>query len=226
MAGLGGPETSGDAAGHRRLGCDETVVVELARGRPYAEIAEVAGVSVRTIERRARDPRVLAAVAAHRAVVIEDAAAEMRVALREAVGHVRGVLNDDAQLPAIRLKASALIMAQAGGIMSLDLAERHLAKDALTAEYDLPTEDDLAFLVMCRTLAAARRRLDDDEFLAFVRRWEQHADDGEPLCIVADLPAPAHLPSLLPGLFGLRAYLSSGEPQVVFALDYDAGERL
>ncbi|MGH7395817.1 MAG: hypothetical protein ACREJF_09525, partial [Candidatus Methylomirabilales bacterium] len=74
---------------------------------------------MRTIERRAADHRIRAAVATHRARVLEDGATEMRVALRETVSHVRSVVNDEAQAPAIRLKAASLVMAHASGIISL-----------------------------------------------------------------------------------------------------------
>lgn len=89
-------------------GDEAALVAEAAAGRPLAQVAAAAGVSLSTAQRRLRDPDVARAVAAARAVLRRQAVARMVDLRASALNRVEAIL--ELAEPALALRAATLIL--------------------------------------------------------------------------------------------------------------------
>lgn len=108
-----------------KRGATETIVVMTAAGRPQSEVAAAAGVSIRTLRRRQREPAIIAAVAAAVAQGEQEALGRFSL-LRSRVFDQLDVLLDHED-PGVVLRTSRLVL-------ETGLAHRAaIANDTLTS---------------------------------------------------------------------------------------------
>ena len=87
---------------------ESELICSLARGLPHAQAAQAAGVSVRTVQRRASEPAFRAAVADARRALVGEATGRLAIAAERAVATLEDLLGSDAD--SVRLGASRAIL--------------------------------------------------------------------------------------------------------------------
>ena len=87
---------------------ESKLICALARGVPHAQAAQEAGVSVRTVQRRASDPAFREAVAGARRDMVGEATGRLAIAPERAVETLQDLLGSDAD--SVRLGASRAIL--------------------------------------------------------------------------------------------------------------------
>ena len=87
---------------------ESELICALARGLSHAQAAQEAGVSVRTVQRRASDPAVRAAVAGARQAMVGEATGRLATAAERAVATLEDLLESDAD--SVRLGASRALL--------------------------------------------------------------------------------------------------------------------
>lgn len=92
----------------KQLGDEAALVAAAAAGRPLAQVAAAAGVSLSTAQRRLRDPEVALAVAAARGELRRQAVARMVDLRANALNRVEAIL--ELGDPALVLRAAALVL--------------------------------------------------------------------------------------------------------------------
>ena len=116
-------------------GDEAALVAAAAAGRPLAQVAAAAGVSVSTAQRRLRDPEVARAVAVARAAMRRQAVARMVDLRTSALDRVEVIL--DFAEPALALRAATLILNT-----SLKVEAAYDFHDRLAALEDALDDDD------------------------------------------------------------------------------------
>ena len=104
------------------------LVVAAAAGRPIAEIADAAGTSVSTAQRRLRDPQVRQAVSDMRVAALERTADRLSELCGRALDKLREWLEDESAT--IRLRTAELILNAAMRYHAADQEQRVLAIEA------------------------------------------------------------------------------------------------
>ncbi len=89
-------------------GDEAALVAAAAAGRPLAQVAAAAGVSMSTVQRRLRDPEVVSAVAVARSELRRQAVARIVNLRASALNRVEAILELDD--PALALRAATLIL--------------------------------------------------------------------------------------------------------------------
>ena len=125
-------------AGNGRDPGNDLVVVGLATGKTHAGVAEVAGVSERTVRRRGQDPEVAEAVERLRSALVEQASGRLLDAVHAAIDTMTDVLA--AESDAVRLRAAIAVLDKALQLRQLDLLERRVAS-LESAHQALSSED-------------------------------------------------------------------------------------
>ncbi len=87
---------------------ESKLICSLARGLSHVQAAQEAGVSVRTVQRRASDPAVRAAVAGARQAMVGEATGRLATAAERAVATLEDLLESDAD--SVRLGASRALL--------------------------------------------------------------------------------------------------------------------
>lgn len=107
----------------KRKGSDEALVAAAAEGRSYAQIAEVAGISVATVKRRLAEPDVVEAVRDFRLQQRRRHLTEVERASGDAIERLHSlVLHED---PHVALRAISLVLATGPKLTAtVDLEER------------------------------------------------------------------------------------------------------
>ena len=107
----------------KRKGSDEALVAAAAAGRSYAQIAEVAGISVATVKRRLVEPDVVEAVRDFRLQQRRRHLTEVERASGDAIERLHSlVLHED---PHVALRAISLVLATGPKLTAVvDLEER------------------------------------------------------------------------------------------------------
>ena len=82
---------------------DSTLICAVARGLPYTRAAQEAGVSIRTVQRRASDAEFRAAVGEARRTLVGEATGRLATAAERAVTTLENLLDSDAD--SVRLGA-------------------------------------------------------------------------------------------------------------------------
>ena len=131
------PAAESPTVPHRgRANADDIIAAALAAGRTHQDAATAAGVSAKTVFRRAADPAFKARVAELRSALVRSAAGRLADGMAEAAGVLRALLgNDD---PHIRHKAAVKVIEL--GVKVADLAELEARIGELEASRGSPGE--------------------------------------------------------------------------------------
>ncbi len=97
-----------DEALSRREAQDELIVAALALGLSYQRVGEEAGCSARTVARRMDDPEFSRRVSKRRGEVVVEVAGRLTSLSGDAVGAIRGCLDDED--PRVRLAAAKTLL--------------------------------------------------------------------------------------------------------------------
>lgn len=105
---------------------DDVMAAVLATGKTYKDTAERCGVSEATVYRRMCDPAFRQRVAAHRRHAVGVALNQIAAAVSDAVATLHLIAADQEAEPAVRVRASDLIIQHL-----LKLEERHTLEERL-----------------------------------------------------------------------------------------------
>jgi hypothetical protein len=119
----------------------EALVAAAVLGKPLTEIASLAGVSVSTVQRRLREPEVVAAITEARGRHRAEALGRMTDLRGQALERLEGLLGDDD--PSVALRAVSLVLTTSTRFeRDYELAERVTALESPLAPAPLGPEDD------------------------------------------------------------------------------------
>jgi predicted transcriptional regulator len=110
---------------------DARIVVAVVQGLTRSEIAELAGISERTLRRRLKEPSLMAAVAESRAQVHAQVLGRLQQMASRALTEVEAVLTTGD--PATRLRAARLVLEQCSSFRGASDDARLAAMEAAQA---------------------------------------------------------------------------------------------